>query len=418
MTRKFRMRPLAVGVLLATGSVSFQAIGGESGLYIVPNAGYYIFDHDNNNRVDDAYYYGIDIGFQINRNFAIQVGYSWLDDPEINTDYVGDGIYNQVTGGWEYPGPSLTDVGGLPRRTGDTVDAQLYRVEGVLNLSTDGPVVPYVALGYAHLEQDPRFLSRDGSEDKDDMISGGFGVKYMVTPNIMVGGDVRALHGWDNDDTDYTAGLNVGYTFAAAEPAPIVEEPKDVQPGDDDGDGVINENDSCPGTPSGVEVDTSGCPLDADGDGVPDYLDKCPGTPSGARVDSDGCPEQLKETITRRLDIKFDTAKAFVQPQYYPQIEAVAQVLREYVQTSVTIEGHTDNVGKTDYNQKLSQQRADSVREVLISQFSVDPSRVVAIGYGETRPVASNDTPMGKAENRRVEAVVTATVEKLQTPSQ
>ena len=87
--------------------------------------------------------------------------------------------------------------------------------------------------------------------------------------------------------------------------------------------------------------------------------------------------------------------------------------MREYVDTTVTIEGHTDSVGSTASNQKLSQQRADAVREVLVSQFGVNPSRLIAIGYGETRPIADNGTPMGRQENRRVEAVVTATVEKL-----
>jgi OOP family OmpA-OmpF porin len=399
MTRRFKMRPLAVGIMLATSAASFQAVG-ESGLYITPGAGYYIFDHDNDNRVDDAVYYGIDLGYQFNKHFAIQFGYSWLDDPEINTDYMRDGDPTR-----------LHDADGLRRYFGETVDAQMYRAEGILNIDNGSPVIPYLALGYAKLDQEPVF-----SVDKDEMISGGGGIKYKLG-NLRISGDVRALHSWDNEDTDYTAGMSVGYLFAAAEPTPEPE-PEPEVPGDSDGDGVYDGDDQCPGTPSGVEVDTYGCPLDTDGDGVPDYLDKCPGTPYGARVDSDGCPEKLKETITRRLDIKFDTAKAFVQPQYYPQIEAVAQILREYVQTTVTIEGHTDNVGKADYNQKLSQQRADAVREILISQFNIDPTRVMAIGYGLTRPIASNSTPMGRAENRRVEAVVTATVEMMQQQTQ
>lgn len=394
MTRKLRMRPLVAGIILATGATSVQAEG--TGFYIAPNAGYYIFDHDNENKVDDAVYYGIDLGFQFNKYFAIQAGYAWLDDPETNTaDYLAqDGTLY------------LVDIDGNRHVSGDTVDAQTYRLEGIVNLDYGSPVLPYLAIGYTKLDQDPLF-----SEDEDDMMSVGGGIKYKVG-NVRISGDVRALHSWDNEDTDYTAGVSIGYLFAAAEPPP--EEPKAVELGDADGDGVYDENDQCPGTPAGVEVDSVGCPSDSDRDGVPDYLDKCPGTPFGARVDSEGCPEKLKETITRRLDIKFETAKAFVQPQFYPQIEAVAQIMREYVNTTVTVEGHTDSVGAADYNQKLSQQRADAVREVLISQFGIDPARLIAIGYGETRPIASNDTPMGRQENRRVEAVVTATVEKLQ----
>lgn len=406
MIKRFKMRPLTVGIMLVTGSVTVYAVEG-SGPYITPSAGYYIFDHDNNNRVDDAFYYGIDVGFQFNKNFAIQVGYSWLDDPEVNTDYVKDGFSTP-----------LSDMDGLPRWTGNTVDAQLYRLEGILNLDTGSPVIPYVALGYTHLEQDPRFPNKDdGSEDKDDMVSAGGGIKYMVTPNIVVGGDVRALHSWDNDDTDYTAGLSAGLVFANAPAATPTETPVE-EPGDSDGDGVKDDVDRCPDTPAGAQVDTNGCPLDSDGDGVPDHLDKCPGTPPGARVDMDGCPEKLKETITRRLDIKFDTAKAFVKPEYFSQIEAVAQIMREYISTTVTIEGHTDSDGGNSYNQKLSQQRADAVRQVLISQYGVDPGRLVAIGYGETRPIADNKTSAGKQENRRVVAVVNATVEKLDAPAQ
>jgi OOP family OmpA-OmpF porin len=308
---------------------------------------------------------------------------------------------------------------------GETVDAQLYRLEGILNLDYGSPVVPYLALGYTKLDQDPIFPKNEvtnfpnnppifsGDEDKDEMVSAGGGLKYKAG-NFRISGDVRALHSWDNEDTDYTAGMSVGYLFAAAEPAPVIEEPEAL-PGDADGDGVYDEDDQCPGTPPGVEVDSVGCPLDSDRDGVPDYLDKCPGTPFGARVDSDGCPQQIEETITRRIDVKFDTDKSFVQPQFYPQIEAVAQIMREYIRTTVTIEGHTDSVGAADYNQKLSQRRADAVREVLISQFGVDPSRLIAIGYGETRPVADNGNAMGRQENRRVEAVVEATVETLQT---
>lgn len=425
MTRKFKMRPLAVGIMLATGAISTSAeemeIGmglfepGNMGVYIAPNAGYYIFDQDNNNRVDDAVFYGIDLGFQFNKYFAIQAGYSWLDDPEINTNHVRDG----------YP-HLLVDTDGLPRRMGETVDAQLYRIEGILNLDYGSQVTPYLALGYTKLDQEPLFPKNEvvgynpngspifsADEDTDDMVSAGGGLKIKAG-NFRISGDLRALHSWDNEDTDYTAGMSVGYLFAAAEPAPVIEEPTEVEPGDSDGDGVYDEDDQCPGTPPGVEVDSVGCPIDSDRDGVADYLDKCPGTPFGARVDTDGCPIELTETITRRIDVKFETDKSYVQPQFYPQIEAVAQIMREYVNTTVTIEGHTDSVGAADYNQKLSQRRADAVREVLISQFGVDPNRLIAIGYGETRPVASNDTPMGRQENRRVEAVVTATVEKLE----
>src|SRR5690606_29851367 len=188
-------------------------------------------------------------------------------------------------------------------------------------------------------------------------------------------------------------------------------------PMDSDGDGVYDADDRCPNTPAGTEVDAQGCPLpvgDEDQDGVTDDLDRCPGTPRGARVDTQGCPLQLKETVTRRLDVKFEIESARIDRTYLSDVESLATFLREYPDTDVVIEGHSDSTGSEAFNQKLSQERAESVRNHLIEYFEINPQRIRAVGYGESRPIASNETAEGRRENRRVVAVVSATVTKTQ----
>jgi OOP family OmpA-OmpF porin len=162
---------------------------------------------------------------------------------------------------------------------------------------------------------------------------------------------------------------------------------------DSDGDGVCDRNDRCPNTPKGVAVDQFGCPLDTDGDGVPDYLDKCPGTPKGATVNEVGC------WILK--GVHFDTDKSIIKPQFYPILDEVLLVLEKNPSLRVRIEGHTDNVGTPKYNQRLSERRAKAVMDYFIDK-GMAPARLQAAGYGLTQPMASNETPEGRAKNRRV----------------
>ncbi|MFH1138787.1 MAG: OmpA family protein [Pseudomonadota bacterium] len=150
------------------------------------------------------------------------------------------------------------------------------------------------------------------------------------------------------------------------------------------------------------------CP-DTDQDGVCDQVDKCPGTPRGAKVDAYGCPEMLKESVSYELRVHFDSGKSNVRDQYRAELKKVADLMIAYPYTSVVIEGHTDDVGSDLLNQKLSQARANAVRQYFISNFGLAPSRLTAIGYGESRPIADNKTVDGRQRNRRVVAVVSAT---------
>ncbi|HPH56343.1 MAG TPA: OmpA family protein [Smithella sp.] len=126
-------------------------------------------------------------------------------------------------------------------------------------------------------------------------------------------------------------------------------------------------------------------------------------------------PPPVQEKVTISLNIEFDTAKSFIKKKYHNNIKQVADFMQTYPDTNVVIEGHTDNVDRfnnPENNIKLSQARADSVRKYLIDKFGIDESRITAVGYGPSRPIADNNTPEGRMKNRRVEAVIEKMVTK------
>ncbi len=181
-------------------------------------------------------------------------------------------------------------------------------------------------------------------------------------------------------------------------------------PLDSDGDGVPDTADRCPGTPAGVDVDSVGCPLDSDGDGVPDYLDKCPNTPRGVPVDDNGCPPT---GVVVRGDqwgvegrILFDVNKDTLKPDARALLDRVAAYLQKNLQWHVEIQGHTDSTGPAAWNDTLSRMRAEAVRDYLITR-GVAADRLAAAGFGPTKSIASNETPEGRQQNRRVDFLPT-----------
>ena len=183
------------------------------------------------------------------------------------------------------------------------------------------------------------------------------------------------------------------------EEAPVVAE-KDTAyywPDDQDYDGVVDGQDHCPSTPEGVTVDSNGCALDADGDGVPDHLDQCPGAPTGAVVDLNGCTY----TILKLSDIHFAIDSALLTSEAKSVLRSAISAINANPST-VHVEGYTDSTGTDEYNFALSQRRAQSVVDYLVSQ-GVDGSKLQAVGYGETSPISSNATREGRRQNRRVE---------------
>jgi len=170
---------------------------------------------------------------------------------------------------------------------------------------------------------------------------------------------------------------------------------------DTDNDGVNDGIDKCP-TVAGSPAH-SGCP-DTDNDGIYDDIDKCVTVPGTAA--NKGCPEVKKEVMQlfqKALQgIQFETGKAIIKPVSFPILDAIVKVMKQNPTYKLSIGGHTDNVGDDAMNQTLSQDRASSVANYLITK-GVDPLRVNATGYGENKPVDTNDSVKGRTRNRRVE---------------
>lgn len=182
-------------------------------------------------------------------------------------------------------------------------------------------------------------------------------------------------------------------------------------PIDSDDDSVQDYRDDCPhNTPLEVSkgVDSRGCPLDSDQDGVHDYKDLCPNTPYGKPVDAQGCASRDK-VISRSLQadvlFRFDSAMLTYEGQSILDQELSNAGGTEFIK-QVQIVGHTDNVGTEEYNQELSNNRATSAANYLIER-GVLSNQITQWGEGELNPVASNDTPEGRAQNRRVVITIT-----------
>ena len=172
---------------------------------------------------------------------------------------------------------------------------------------------------------------------------------------------------------------------------------------DTDGDGVPDPKDECP-TEAGP-VENKGCPfVDRDGDGVLDKDDECPDTPG--TVANKGCPEPTAEAISELNEysrtVLFDTNKSTIKKESEEALKAIHDIMHEYSNTVFHIEGHTDSVGSDAYNLNLSKERAASVREWLVSN-GIPANRLTSEGYGESRPIATNNTAKGRQDNRRVE---------------
>ena len=168
-----------------------------------------------------------------------------------------------------------------------------------------------------------------------------------------------------------------------------------------DNDGVSDAIDKCPNVSGSAEH--SGCP-DSDNDGVYDDIDQClniPGSPL-----NNGCPiidDKVKQLFQKALQgIRFETGKAVIKPVSYPILDAIVKVMSDHPDYKLNISGHTDNVGDDAMNMTLSKDRAASVSNYLITK-GVSPMRVSSAGYGESKPVDTNDSENGRTRNRRVE---------------
>jgi OOP family OmpA-OmpF porin len=266
---------------------------------------------------------------------------------------------------------------------------------------------PYVVAGLGYLGVE----TASGANDDRPTGTLGLGFNWQFGESRWSArGEYRWRNAWDSDGslTDRIGILGVSFAFGSPgallpDPEPYVA-PAPVPESDSDADGIVDRLDDCPRTPGGIPVDSVGCPVDSDRDGVIDPDDNCPNTPAGTLVSHDGCEI---EDIIDLPGVTFLNNSDRLIDEAYEILDRVAGTLKRYPQLVVEIAGHTDTNGNADMNMNLSLRRAFAVRSHLI-RAGVQPAQLVARGYGESSPIASNTTEAGQAQNRRVELRILA----------
>lgn len=269
------------------------------------------------------------------------------------------------------------------------VERDVYRFGGNLlyHFRPAKTFVPFAAIGFGRYNVTVPDLNRPKTNKSLAEYGGGF--KYFVSDDFALRAEVRHVLGFSPsiDNFEYTFGVT--WQIAGVRPAPAPEAPRvDAEP-------VVCA--ACVPPPR----------IDSDGDGVEDALDKCPNTPRGLKVDAEGCV--ITQTIVlRAINFIYNTA-TLTEPSK-SSIDEVYAAFAAQPGINLEIGGHTDAKGSDSYNLDLSQRRADAVKAYLVSKGAA-ADRIAAKGYGETRPISSNDSPEGRADNRRVEFRVTGGTE-------
>ncbi|MBU3661767.1 MAG: OmpA family protein [Bacteroidetes bacterium] len=400
-------------------------------------AGFSVYNGDLGNSISDFRYTSIRENPTGGINFSRYLTRSF--DLSLNASYGSFGYYED----------------GVTIFKGAMAHANLnvrYKFNNGYMLAEASKVAPYLFVGGGV----SNFTGDRINNGYDYPIVGGAGLRFRILPKITLNyqatiGQFTSAHYNPQTSNNATGNdkfmlhmLGIGLDLGKAYDA--------------DKDGVIDSKDKCPNTPSTVKVDQNACPLDKDGDGVYDYEDTCPelagpasskGCPdrdndgvldandecpdvSGIAAfngcpDSDkdgvyddidlciniagsplnnGCPvvdEKVKQLFQKALQgIRFETGKAKIMPVSFPILDAIVQVMSDHPDYKLNISGHTDNVGDDAMNMTLSKDRAASVSNYLITK-GVSPMRVSSAGYGESKPVDTNDSENGRTRNRRVE---------------
>lgn len=393
-----KLNRIAIAVILAAP----LAMSANAAVTVTPLVGMYAADEPQGATIDDGVYAGLAAGIQFSPFWALEAEFG---------------------------------------KSGDTKLAGGHVLFAPYSLRM-GAIAPYILTGFSQ----SKISTAAGGRSTDTTVDLGGGFTYPLTENLSARGELRLVHNSDWSLSNYLAVAGLQYAFGSTDVQVEQEEPQPVQPSytpaDTDGDGVVDANDRCPNTPAGWEVGVDGCPLDGDKDKVPNSIDECPNTPMGQAVGANGCPMDddkdgvsnindkcpatpanevvddkgctktvtiaKTEKIESKINIVFDSGKAVIKPQFEQEVAKIADLAKANPNAFITIEGHTDSSGRPATNKLLSQQRADAVRTMLVNRFGVDAARLSSVGYGSAKPVADNKTVEGKAQNRRVIAVLTA----------
>lgn len=295
-----------------------------------------------------------------------------------------------------------------------------------------GVIKPYLSVGVGALNYNPTVemngTERELGSSTKAFIPAGLGFKFGVANgiNIDLGYQVNlvntgTLDGLSTNKKDVFSYVHAGLEFALGDATkpflgsrnPVVDMRKEYQANYDELAAALKaqkeENEA-------LKAQWATDLADDDGDGVANKFDKCPGTTADAKVDGAGCPlpeakkvvqqitvtEEDKRVVDEAIkNLEFDLSKATIRSTSYPSLDKVAKLLVEK-NFSLKLAGHTDNTGSMKLNMRLSKERAESVKSYLVSK-GANPSRIEATGYGPTQPIATNATAEGRQANRRVE---------------
>lgn len=374
---------LAMAAAVPVSISTAQAAERPEGLYIAPSLSYVFNDEDYN--LDDGVGASIALGHRYDSPWAAEFALLYAESNFDNNVTSSDGDHYQA------------------------------RLDALYHIELDGEFTPYIVagLGYGSWESDSR-----GDADQTQ-VNAGLGIMHMLTDQVAFRSDLRAVFDIDEDELNGLFNIGISYFFDKPTKAvPMTKMKEKVIPAprpmlvDGDKDGIPDASDRCPNTGLGVSVSSDGCPLDSDNDGVYDSSDRCAATPVGAKVDEKGCRIKLAETVKLSMQLNFKSGSNDIQPEHASEIAKVGKFLKQYPDSAVVIEGHTDSQGSAAFNQQLSEKRAASVREFIIKNYNIASSRISSLGIGEVNPIADNSTASGRAQNRRVVAVVKATVLK------
>lgn len=351
--RTFLIKTTAVSAAVLMGLASTAALSqsqNDEHTYFGVRLGLANSDSDRFINInDEAFDY--DSGFS-HLAYGLQLGHRWANGWEIRAYY--DRLDTDVVGASDD-------------------DGHMYGADGIYNFRNG------IFLGAG-------INSTEFNDATDRFFRGTVG--YTIPFADRWNARVEYAYQTSSDFDDQYLGMSINYLFGFAsqqrtEPRP---EPQTVAP----------------------EPDTT---LDSDGDGVPDSRDQCPNTPRGHVVDEDGCTVMVEQNIRHELVVNFEFDSAEVRNRFYGDIEELAELMQEHSDVSIEIGGHTDLIGPADYNQGLSERRAQSVKDTLVERFNISADRISTRGYGMRRPIVDEISLDANPRNRRIEGTLSATEE-------
>lgn len=226
------------------------------------------------------------------------------------------------------------------------------------------------------------FLDVEKSNLSGDL---GAGYRHYVSDNAALYVEGKGHYQFDNNYTDFSTKIGFIYYFGKKSPSKTHTKP----------------------TPKMEKVAYQPVIKDADNDGVIDKNDQCMNTPANYQVDAQGCTVFLNKQASVNLLVNFANNESTIADGNMADIAKVADFMKTYAKTKLTIHGHTSSQGKAEYNQALSQKRAQAVVDVLVNKFAIDASRLTAVGHGESQLLDQANTAKAHAKNRRIEATIT-----------